>query len=299
MKVLITGGTGLVGTRMTDFLLEKGYEVAYLSRSKKQDGKVQYYQWNTEKQFIEEGAIETADYIIHLAGAGVADERWTPSRKKMLMESRTHTTELLYQKLSELKHNVKAFISATAIGIYGDSGEQLVNEDSPHANDFLAQICTAWEDKADKIKELGIRTPKIRVGVVLSEKGGALKEISKPIKLYAGAPLGSGKQLMSWIHIDDIANLFIHAMENESMNETYNGVAPNPISNEQLTKIAAEVLDKPLILPNVPEFALKLMLGEMAEVVLMGSNVSSEKTQSTGFAYKFTDAKKAVEDLMG
>lgn len=298
-KILITGGTGLVGSRMTDLLLEQGHEVAYLSRSKKLNERVLYFQWDIKKEFIEAGAIEWPDYIIHLAGAGVADERWTPERKRAIMDSRTHSTALLRKELEKREHHLKAFISATAIGIYGDSGDQWVDEESPIANDFLANVCKVWEQEVDKLAEVtGLRTAKVRVGIVLSTKGGALVEISKPVKFMAGAPLGSGKQWQSWIHIDDICRLFIHAMENEDMTGAYNGVAPFPVTNEELTKAIAKELGKPLFLPNVPPFALRILMGEMAEIVLAGSKVSSKKTGSTGFKWKFPTLDGALADLL-
>lgn len=298
MKILITGGTGLIGTRLTQLLQEKGHEVAYLSRSKREDSVITYYQWNVSEGFIEEGAIETADYIIHLAGANVADKRWTKQRKQVIMDSRTKTTSLLAKKLTELDHQVKGFISATAVGIYGFTGERMAFEDSRHGSDFLASVCDKWEAEVDQIAETDLRTVKVRVGVVLSEEAGALYEIAKPIRKYAGAPLGSGKQYIPWIHIDDICRIFIHALENEDMKGAYNGVAPNPVTNAELTHIVAEVLDKPLFLPNVPKFAIEMMFGEMAEIVLKGSKVSCKKIKEAGFDFKFSEPKAAVQDLL-
>lgn len=298
MKILITGGTGLIGTRLTKLLQEKGHEIAYLSRSKKEDAAVTYYQWDARSGFIEEGAIESADYIIHLAGAGVADKRWTSSRKEVILTSRTQTTALLAQKLAEVNHQVKAFISATAIGIYGFTKDRIAHEDSRHGDDFLAEVCQKWEAEVDKIAETDLRTVKIRVGIVLSSEAGALYEIAKPVRMYAGAPLGSGKQYMSWIHIDDICRMFIHAIENEQLEGAYNGTAPTPVTNAALTKITADVLEKPLLLPNVPKIALEMMFGEMAEIVLKGSKVSCKKIMDSGFEFHFPTAQEAVQDLL-
>lgn len=288
----------MIGTRLTDFLLEKGYEVSYLSRRKKENDRVIYYQWNTQEEYIEEGAIETADYIVHLAGAGVADKRWSKQRKDIIVKSRTETTALLETKLRELNHKVKAFISASAVGIYGFTGERMAFEDSRLGTDFLARVCQKWEAAVDDVAELVARTVKIRVGIVLNDTGGALYEIVKPVRMYAGAPLGNGKQFIPWIHIDDISRMFLYAIENEALKGIYNGAAPNPVSNEEMTKIAADVLEKPLFLPNVPAFALEVMFGEMAEIVLKGSKVSCQKMVEEGFEFRFDTADAAIKDLL-
>ncbi|MGB0524062.1 MAG: TIGR01777 family oxidoreductase [Flammeovirgaceae bacterium] len=298
MKILITGGTGLIGTRLTQLLQEKGHEISYLSRSKRKDDQVTYYQWNPTEGYIEEGAIENADYVIHLAGANVAEKRWTKARKEVIVNSRTQTTQLLAQKLAETNHEVKGFIAATAVGIYGFTGERIAFEDSKPGSDFLAHVCQQWEAEVDRIADTGLRTVKIRVGVVLSEEAGALYEIAKPIRMYAGAPLGSGKQYIPWIHIDDICRIFMHAIEAETLQGAFNGVAPNPVTNAELTRITAHVLEKPLFLPNVPKIALEMMFGEMAEIVLNGSKVSCQKIQDAGFQFKFSEPEKAVEDLL-
>lgn len=298
MKILITGGTGLIGTRLTQLLKDMGHEISYLSRRKKESSEVTYYQWNANENYIEEGAIESADYIIHLAGASVAEKRWTKNRKQVILESRTKTTALLAQKLAEADHEVKGFISATAVGLYGYTGERMAFEDSRVGKDFLAQVCQQWEEEVDRIAASNLRTVKIRVGVVLSNEAGALYEIAKPIRKYAGAPLGSGKQYIPWIHIDDICRIFIHALQDEKLTGAFNGVAPNPVTNAELTRIAARVLDKPLFLPNVPKMAMEIMLGEMAEIVLNGSKVSCQKIQNTGFKFRFSSAEEAVEDLL-
>lgn len=297
-SVLITGGTGLVGSRLTELLLKKGYEVAYLSRRKEQIPNVKVYRWDITKGYIEDGAVESADYIVHLAGAGIADKRWSESRKKEIIDSRIQPVDLLKDKLTK-SNKLKAFVSASAIGFYGgDTGEERIEENHAAGNDFLAECTKLWEKSADKIATLGIRTAKIRVGIVLSEKGGALPKLLQPIRLGFGAALGSGKQWMSWIHIDDLCNVFIKAIEDESMNGAYNAVAPNPVTNLEITKMAAKVLKKPFWLPNVPSFVLKLIFGEMAVVVLGGSYVLNKRIAETDFRYKFTDVESALQDLL-
>lgn len=298
-NILITGGTGLVGGRLTTLLHEKGYQVAHLSRKHSENNPVNTFVWDIQKGIIEEEALTFPDHIIHLAGANVADRRWTEERKKVILKSRTKSANLLFEKLHSTGHHVQTFVSASAVGIYGiDNGDRLITENSKYGNDFLANVTKAWEACADQMNELGIRVVKLRVGIVLSDKGGALKALSKPIRLGAGAPLGSGEQYMSWIHIDDLCNMFVKAIEDTDMHGAYNAVAPNPVTNETMTEKVAEVLNKPLLLPNVPAFVLKLLLGERASFILGGSKVSSAKMESTGFQYKFPGPGPALEDLL-
>ncbi|MEQ8925601.1 MAG: TIGR01777 family oxidoreductase [Fulvivirga sp.] len=297
--ILITGGTGLVGSRLTELLKEKNYKVRYLSRAAGSKNGVQAYAWDAENQTIDKSAFEGVNAIIHLAGAGVADKKWTAARKKEILESRTRSTQLLNDTLKSINHEVKSFVSASAIGYYGwDTGGVWVKEGSRFGDDFLATVTKAWEEKVDQITELGIRTAKLRIGIVFSEKGGALYEIAKPIKFGVGAPLGSGNQYMSWIHIDDLCNMFIHAVENDSVNDVYNAVGPNPETNKVITKETAKVLNRPCFLPNVPAFVLKLMLGKRAAMILGGSRVSCEKIQATGFKFSYPTLPEALKDLL-
>jgi uncharacterized protein (TIGR01777 family) len=299
-KVLITGGTGLIGSRLTELLLEKGYEVAYLSRRKSEGTRVKAYLWDLDKGYVAEEAIREADCIIHLAGAGVADERWTSSRKKEILESRTRSSRLLYEGLQRTPNKVKTLLSASAIGIYGaDRGEELLTETSSPGNDFLAEVTKAWEGAVQPVAGLGIRTVLLRIGIVLSDKGGALAKMAQPVRLGAGSPLGSGKQWVSWIHVDDLCRLFFYCLENPEVHGPYNAVAPEPATNEVLTKQIAEVLDKPLFMPNVPAFALKLAVGEMAATVLGSARVSSQKITQAGFTYQFPGLTPALRDLLG
>ncbi len=307
-KILITGGSGTVGTRLTALLLQKGYEVAHLSRSDKNaTPNVKNYVWDIKKGYIQPEAFENLDYIVHLAGAGVADERWTDARKKEILESRTLSTQLLYNQLKEAKTSLKAFISASAIGIYGfDTGNQLLTEESPISSQFLADVVKKWEEEVQKIASItnsngistAIRVAKLRIGIVLSNKGGALVEMAKPVRLFAGAALGTGKQYLSWIHVDDLCKMFVFAIENDNISGEYNAVGVSATTNEILTKAIAKALDKPLFLPNVPAFALNLILGEMAGMVLGGNNVSSEKIQKAGFKFDYTDLDIAVKNLL-
>lgn len=298
-KVLITGGTGLVGKVLSKKLLDKGYQVSFLSRSQKEIPNIKVYQWNIEQGAIEEEAVLEADYIVHLAGAGVADKNWTEKRKKLIIESRTKSADLIQQVLENNEHKPQAFISASGISIYGDDkGEIVLDENSPSESSFLAEVVKVWEKSADQFSDLEMRVVKLRIGIVLSPEGGALPKIVKPIRYGFGASLGSGRQYVSWIHVDDLAEMFIQAIENQNMIGVYNAVAPNPVSNQELTKKSAKVLKKGMFLPNVPSFMLKLMMGEMANIVLGGLNISGQKILDTGFQFQYTEIEKALEDLL-
>ncbi|HEV7379872.1 MAG TPA: TIGR01777 family oxidoreductase [Dyadobacter sp.] len=300
-KVLITGGTGLIGKRLTELLLQKGYEVALLSRSKKEIPSVKVYQYDTEKGYIEDGALTNTSHLIHLAGAGVADERWTEERKKIILDSRIKPVELINQKLKEQNINLKSFVSASGSSYYGeDSGDKRNTEKDPPNNDFLSYVTVEWEKAADIIAQTGVRTVKLRTGIVLSKDGGALEKMAQPAHFGFGAPLGSGKQWISWIHLDDLCHMYIAAIENENWQGAYNAIAPNPITNAQLTDLICKVLHRPQWLPNVPAFALRLVFGEMANVVLGSSYLVNERiANETDFKYQFTDPELALQDIFG
>ena len=295
-KILITGASGLVGSRLTEMLLEKGHQVSHLGR-RKGTGRVPAFVWDVENKSIDLQALEGVDTIIHLAGAGIADQRWTAQRKKEILESRTHSTQLLIDTLKNQRHAVKTFVGASAIGYYGfGQGEQVFTEESKAGSGFLADVTREWEEKTDGIA--GLRLVKLRIGIVLSEKGGALAEMAKPIRFGVGAPLGSGKQFLSWIHIDDLCAMFIQAAEDQSWHGAYNAVGINWVTNAELTKAIAHVLKKPLWLPPIPHFVMNLFLGEMAGMVLNGSKVSPAKIQKAGFQFKYTELKEALKSLL-
>ncbi len=300
MNILITGGTGMIGQRLTELLLAKGHKVSYLSRKKEKLPNVEVFQWNIQQEFIEDGAFENIDYVVHLAGAGIADERWSEARKKELIDSRIQPIELIDRYLAKNNIQLKGFISASAIGFYGgDTGDVKLTEDSPAGNDFLAECTKLWEISAQKVKNAE-RIVSIRIGIVLSEKGGALPKLVQPIRLGVGAALGTGKQFMSWIHVDDLCQIFVKTIENTQMQGAINAVSPNPVSNETMTTVAAKVLKRPLWLPNVPSFALKLVFGEMGIVVTGGNFVVNKRiSQETDFQYKFPKIEEALKDLLG
>lgn len=298
--VLITGGTGSIGRRLTQLLQQEGYQVSLLSRSQKSIPNVRVYQWDIKKGHIDPQAIATADHIIHLAGEGIADERWTDQRKDDILTSRTQSTDLLTQALAKNPHHVKSFVGASAIGYYGgNTDDRPLTETSQGGSDFLAQIVRAWERAEEQVAILGIRTVKLRIGVVLMSDGGALPKLVQPVRLGAGAPIGSGQQYISWIHLDDLCRLFIRALSDESWQGVYNAVAPTPVTNETLTRAIAQVLHRPMLLPNIPAFAIKLLYGEMAIVVTGGNYVLNKRiTEETNFAYQYTDLTKALENLL-
>jgi len=297
--VLITGGTGLIGTRLTELLLEKGYEVCYLSRHKSDNPKVPTYLWNVKDQYIENDALSNTDHIIHLAGAGIAESRWNRKRKKELYDSRILSSKLLYEKLKTISNKVKAVISASAIGYYGNTGDQLITEEAPVANDFLGNLCRDWENAIRQVEGLNIRVVVLRIaGMALTRKGGGLPKMAQPIKYFIGAPLGSGRQYLSWIHLDDLCKMFIRAIENNEMKGIYNAVAPEPVTNAQLTKAIAKKLHRPLLLPNIPKFVLKIILGEMGGILVGGSKISSAKIQKKRFQFQYPELDEALGNIM-
>ena len=294
-KILITGGTGLVGSHLIPLLQAEGHEVVVLSRSKDSSQPYAIFEWDYKKEYIEEGAFDGVDTVIHLAGAGVAEKKWTAERKDEIYNSRTKTSYLLYKTLKKVPNEVKTFISASAIGYYGlDTGSINLKESAPVGHDFLARVVDAWETSTSKISELGIRLVQLRIGVVLSQKGGALVELLKP---PVAAPLGKGSQYMSWIHIEDLCRMFMFAMENESLKGAYNAVGPRPATNKELTREAAKAFGKTFVPVPVPGLVLKLMLGEMARMVIGGNRVSCESLLEAGFEFKHPKLTEALKHL--
>ena len=296
--ILITGGTGLIGTALTRMLTEKGYRVLVLSR-----GAGSPYRWDPATGYIDPEAIRQADAIIHLAGAGVADKRWSGKRKKLIVESRTQSCALLVKALQEIPNNVRVVISSSAIGWYGPDpvipNPQPFEETAPADTDFLGETCRLWEDAITPVAGLGKRLVIIRTGIVLSKDGGALKEFMKPVQLGMAAILGSGRQVISWVHIDDLCRLFIHALEEAEWSGVYNGVGPNPVDNRTLTLALARQLEGRYFVPvYIPSFLLKIMLGEMSIEVLKSTTVSEKKTRTAGFQFLYPSIGVALEQLI-
>lgn len=297
-KIVIAGGSGLVGKKLTQMLVGKGHEVAWLTRNGKAKSPIKLFEWDIKNQTIDKAVFDFAEVIINLAGAGVADKKWTDAYKKEIYDSRILSTQLLANALSANAHKVHTYVSASAIGIYGNNTSLNTSENTPAADTFLAKVCEDWEDAVKPIEKLGIRTGIIRVGVVLAKDGGFIKEVSTPINLFFGAALGSGEQQTSWIHIDDLCRMFIGLVENKNLSGVFNGVAPNPETNKKLTQLLAKQLGKPLILPNAPAFVIKLLFGEMGSMLLGSQHISAQKILDTGFTFQFPTAQKAMADLV-
>lgn len=296
-KVLITGGTGLVGTSLKKMLEEKGYQVRILSRNKIGEG---FYFWNWEKEEIDIESLRSTDFIIHLAGANIGEKRWNRERKRLIMESRVKTLELIYNTLKKIDGKPSALISASAVGYYGSiTSDKILREDDEPGKDFLAYVCKSWEEEAMKFGRLGVRVVRIRTGVVLSKKGGALERFKIQAKLGAFFPVGSGKQFFPWVHIEDLCRIYIRALEDEKMEGAYNAVAPEYVTQKEFLKTLSKILKKPFFPVGVPSFLIKLIFGEMGNFILKGSRVSSEKMISSGFEFKFKTLKEALEDLFG
>ena len=301
MRVLITGATGLIGQEIVNQCHKKDIKVNYLTTSKskiEQNENYMGFYWNPKVKEIDADCFKGVDAIINLAGATIS-KRWTSSYKKTIISSRTETTALLIQTLKKIKHEVKQVVSASAIGIYPDSLTKYYDQTYKEINSsFLGQVVSVWEKAVDEFSKLNIKVSKIRIGLVLSDKGGALTEIVKPIKFGVGSAFGSGKQWQSWIHIHDLSNLFVYVLEKEIAG-VYNGVAPNPVSNTELTKAAASVLKKPLFMPNIPKFLMKLVLGEMHIILFESQRVSSKKISDKGFNFQYHYLEPALKDLLG
>jgi hypothetical protein len=305
--VLISGGTGLVGANLTSYLVERGYEIIILSRQKNSishNPKITYSFWNVEKGIIDVENIKKADHIIHLAGAGVMDKKWSEDYKRKILESRTKSAGLIIKCLKENDHHVKSFVSASAIGWYGKdqngwkSKDGFIETDLP-ANDFLGETCVLWEAGVEAITEMGIRLVKLRTGIVLSSKGGAFKEFKMPLRFGVTAILSNGKQIISWIHIDDLCRMYCEAIEDNYMNGSYNAVAPEPVSQKNLILTLGQKLRNNFFIPiYVPSFILKFIFGKRSIEILKSTTVSCKKIKATGFTFLYPSIESAIDELI-
>ncbi len=297
--VLITGGSGLVGRHLSRKLKDKNYNVAVLSRSPGKSTDINSYYWDPEKDEIDHTAITEADFIIHLAGSGIGDKRWTAARKKDIIDSRVKTADLIFRAVRDSGRKVKAFITISGSNYYATiTSEKIFRETDPPASDFPGEVCRLWEEAADKFSEVESRVVKIRSGIVLARNSGILSRILTPVRLCIGSPIGSGKQYVPWIHIDDLCNIFIKAIEDQNMKGAYNAAAPQDITNRDLMVSLAHQLGKPFWFPAIPSFIMKMIFGKMSEILLEGSRISSEKIRSAGFDFKFPELKTALQDLL-
>lgn len=300
MKILITGATGLVGQEIVKQLIKKNIEIHYLTTNKnkiKNEPLYKGFYWNSDKNYMDKLALVGITHIIHLAGASIA-KRWTPKYKKEIMDSRVLYSNLLFKNLLENQNEVKQIITASAIGIYKSDENYMYNEeDVVKNNTFLSEVTQEWEKSTSQFKELNIDVCTIRIGLVMAKEGGMLPKIVAPIKLGLGAAIGNGKQWQSWIHVKDLASLFIFSLE-KNLSGIYNGVASFPVTNEEMTKILAKTLKKPFFLPNVPKFVLKLMLGEMHILLLESQKVSNEKIIQAGFDFQYDYFEEVASELL-
>ena len=304
--VLLTGGTGTIGKQLTAHLLKKGYNVIIVTRKIPPGNSVKtgvsYASWNINEQRMDTAALQKADHIIHLAGAGVVDKRWSTQYKKEILDSRTKSSELLINSMNKIDNKIKTLVSASAIGWYGpdttSSQQYGFTEDVLPNNDFLGTTCRLWEESVDHASSLGKRVVKLRTGIVLSRHGGALEEFKKPLRFGTAAILSSGKQIVSWIHVDDLCRMYTEAIQNPLISGAYNAVAPGPVSNKTLTlQLAKTIRNNSFIPVHVPAFVLKLMLGESSIEVLKSCTVSCKKIKDAGFTFLYPSIEVALNDL--
>ncbi len=305
--VIITGGTGLIGVALSKALLLKGYRVVVFTRNVKKMQQlpgVEYMYWDAQSNNINRAVLQEATAIIHLAGAGIAEKRWTQKRKREIVDSRVQTARSIVQALLQYPHNITKVISASGTGYYGpdrtSAGMEIAfREDDAPYTDFIATTCVQWENALSPLPEKGIQVVTLRTGMVLSKEGGAVQEFLKPLKLGIAPVMGNGRQVISWIHIDDLVVLYIMALENASINGAYNAVAPEPVNNNVFIKrLAKNVKDRKFIAITVPSFLLKLVLGELSNELLKSITVSSNKVLHTGFKFSFPDIDSALEDIL-
>lgn len=298
-KILITGGSGLIGARLQELLLAKGHEINIIGRKARpsRDPRIAHFMWDVGDQKMDPTALKGVDTVIHLAGAGVADSRWTASRKKEIMDSRIDSTRLIYNTLASTSHQVKAIVSASAVGYYGDCGAEMLTEDHAPGSSFLAEVTKAWEAEVSRIETLGIRHVCCRIGIVLSAHGGALPELEKTIPAGIAGYFAVDDLYYSWIHIDDVCGIMIHAAGNDKLKGSYNTCGSDPDLIKDLMKTIVRAKKSKAILVPIPPFAIKLALGQMSEAVLHSQRCSNKKILATGYKFAFPTLQAALDDI--
>lgn len=297
-KILITGGSGLVGKAVSELLIKKGHEPRWLSREEGMENGIQKFKWDVGKQYINEKAFEGVEVIVHLAGAGIGSRRWTKKYKQEIIDSRVKSSELLFQYISKNKYPVKTLAGASAVGYYGArQSEDVFSEEDAPGSDFLAQCCVQWENSYRPFAASGIRVCILRSALALSTKGGTYALLAKPFKWGFGAAMGSGRQYLSWIHINDLAAMYVKAVTDASISGVYNAVAPELVTNQQFSEQLAQSLHKPLFLPNIPKAVLQLAIGESAIALCEGLKISSQKIKDAGFMFEFDHLLPALNCL--
>lgn len=296
--ILITGGTGLIGSKLTQMLTDNGHQVSILSRKTGMHRGVNMVQWDPTSGKLDPAVFNGVDHVVHLAGAGIADKRWTPAYKQELYDSRIVSTRLLVSTILRNNIKLKSFVSTSAIGLYGNHTTGPVGEEGALGNTFLARLCRDWEAELEPLAWPEIRKVVVRVGVVLARESGFIPEVARPVKWGVGAPLGSGNQLMSWIHINDLCSIYYQAIFNPEMQGAYNAVAPEPTTNKHVTKLIARKLHRYIVLPPVPEFALSILFGEISGTLVANQHIWPQKLIQQGFAYQFPCIDEALDDLL-
>ena len=304
--VLISGGTGLIGANLTRHLLDRNYDLIILTRDKNktsENKRIRYSYWDVKKQIIDINILKEVDHIIHLAGAGVMEKKWTAEYKKTILESRTKSAELILKTLKEIKYQVKTFISASAIGWYGEDPKPLerkegfIETDLP-SQDFLGETCLLWEASLEHAKNMDIRLVILRSGIVLSNAGGAFKEFKIPLRFGVATIFGNGRQMLSWIHIDDLCRMYCDSIENGYLNGSYNAVSPEPVSQKKFMIALGEKLRHRFFIPvHIPVFVLKMVLGKRSVEILKSATVSEKKIKAAGFTFLYPTLDAALDEL--
>lgn len=302
-RIVVTGATGLIGRKLVNALINRGDEVIVFSRDAEKANSVfpkavECVEWDYQKPDFWKSRLEETDVVIHLAGINLFAKRWNDDFKKAVLESREVSTRNLVEAIKSCTNKPEVFISASGIGYYGDSGDNIITEESPTGNDFLADVCIVWESESTKVEEAGIRSVQIRTGLVLSTEDGALKQMLPPFKYFIGGPLGNGKQWASWLHIDDIVNIYTHAIDCTELTGAVNAASPNPVRMKEFAKTLGKVMRRPSLF-FVPKFVLKIVVGEAAEVVIASQKIAVKKIIRSGYKFKFEKLEDALKNLLG
>lgn len=301
-RIIVTGATGLIGQKLVSALIERGDEVIIFSRDITKAKTIipnanEYVEWDYIKPELWKTKLDNSDAVVHLAGTNLFAKRWNDSFKNEVLKSRQISTKNLVDAIKSCSNKPQVFISASGVGYYGDCGDTILDETSSLGNDFLAEVCKVWEGESKRVEDAGVRSVQIRTGLVLSTEDGALKQMLPPFKFYIGGPLGNGKQWASWLHIEDIIGIYLHAIDNTELRGAVNAASPNPVRMNEFTNTLGNVLHRPSLFP-VPKFILRLVIGEAAEVVTASQRVDVQKLLNSGFKFKFDFIKEALKDLL-
>lgn len=301
-KIVITGATGLIGKKLASALIQRGDEIIIFSRNTEKAKSIipnakKFVKWDYKKPDVWQNKLEDSDAVIHLAGINLFAKRWDDKFKKEIVESRQVSTKNLVTAIKSCNKKPEVFISASGVGYYGDSDDSLLNENSDAGNDFLSEVCKVWEDESKQVESVGVRSVQVRTGLVLSKDDGALKQMLPPFKFFIGGPLGNGKQWSSWLHIDDIVGIYLYSLDNSQIKGAVNAASPNPVKMEKFANILGKVLHRPSLF-SVPKFALRLMVGEAADVVVASQRINVDKILNSGYNFKFYNLEDALKDLL-